>query len=145
MTNEPLRIETDDAIRNFRRVFLGPRGQTLMWEASYKAYGVFFALAVVDLIIVVGVLGRPFLSLSVIYSLGACILITKLIMKRTDSETPLRALPGMATATVKAGRGPKTPHAYRFDASAVRIVPDPWEDSVRTQFYADRHLSRETA
>ena len=142
----PIKVETDDAIRNIRRVFLGPKGQTLMWEASYKAYGVFSALAVLDLIIVVGVIGQPFLSLAVIYTLGACILMTKAIMARTDSETPLRALPGMATATVKAGRTPTGTHLFRLDSSHVRVLDDPWEASVQAQFYAGSAAgSRETA
>lgn len=138
MTDTHYQIETDDAIRNFRRVFLGPRGQTLMWEATYKAYGVFAALAALDLIIVVGIVGQPFLSQAVIYTLGACVLLTKGIMGRTDSETPLRALPGMAVATVKAGKSATEAHRYRYDVRGIRFVEDPWEASVQAQFYAGR-------
>lgn len=131
MTVDQVTVDTDDDIRGFRRVFMGPNGMTLPWEASFKAYGVFFLLAVVALWVTVAVIGRPFLTTSTIYVIGGCVLATRGIMSRTDSETPLKALPAMTAATVKAGRNTDAPTVTKVDTTGVRIVRDPWEDSVQ--------------
>lgn len=133
MTTSPIRSETDDAIRNFRRVFLGANGSTLPWEASYKAYGVFALFALVDLVLVLGVLGWPLLSMRVIYSLAVCAGLTRLVMKRTDAETPLRALPSVVVATAKAGRLDNHTHITKFDTSHLRVTDDPWEPSTQSR------------
>jgi hypothetical protein len=128
---DPIPVDTDDDIRGFRRLFMGPTGMTLPWEASFKAYGVFAGLAVVALWLLVGVLGRPVLTTATVYVLGACILLTRGIMSRTDSETPLKALPSITAATMRAGRTTDVPRITKVDNASVRIVPDPWESSVQ--------------
>jgi hypothetical protein len=124
-------VETDDAIRKFRRLFFGPNGYTLPFEASYTAIGVFTGVAAVLMWVVIAVAGFPFLSYPTFYAVVVAVLITKGIMKLTDSETPLRSLPNMAVSTAKAGRNVTTPTVVKISAANVRVVTDPWEPAVQ--------------
>lgn len=124
-------VETDDGIRNFRRLFFGPNGYTLPFEASYTAIGVFGCLTTVFMWVVIAIVGAPFLSYPTFYANVAAVLATKGLMKLTDSETPLQSLPGMAVSTVKAGHGDTTPTTVKISAASVRVVPDPWQTAVQ--------------
>lgn len=130
MNREVIRVDTDDAIRNIRRVLVGVNGTSLPFEASYKAYGVFALFGALDLFLVIGVLGQPLLSLAVIYTLGACVLLTKLVMRFTDTETPLRSLPRMTVAVARSGRIPGEGRIVRINP-VLRFTEDPWQDSVQ--------------
>lgn len=130
MNREVIRVDTDDAIRNIRRVLVGVNGTSLPFEASYKAYGVFTLFAMLDLVLVIGVIGKPFLSLTVIYTLGVCVLLTKLVMRFTDTETPLRSLPRLTVAVARSGRAPGEGRTVRINP-VLRVTEDPWQDSTQ--------------
>lgn len=127
----PVRLTTDDDIRNFRRVWLGPNGQSLPWQASFKAYGVFAGLMIVSMWVAIAIFQNPFSATLAVNVGSVCALACWGIMRLTDSETPLRALPGMAVAGARAGRTADPTSSHKADTSRLRVIPDPWEKAVQ--------------
>jgi hypothetical protein len=86
------RIRPDDDIRRHRHVWLGPKGMTLPFQATYTAWGLFFVIFVGELLFEAAM---PFLTVSIfpVWEFVIAMVLATLLSGVIDHDKPLRMLP----------------------------------------------------
>src|SRR3954452_25115883 len=85
-----MRLETDDDVYAVDNVYLGPPGYTFPWKARYFAYGLWFALVVVGLIVERATVGLGVWP--IVYLVLGAVLVTRVVGRRVSHDVPVRAI-----------------------------------------------------
>jgi hypothetical protein len=87
-------LRTDDVVRRQRAIWLGPPGHRWPFDATYVAWAVGFAAAVVcgggGLLVGVVVGGRTLWPLGLIVGAAAAWWLTRALLRRVDHDRPVR-------------------------------------------------------
>lgn len=89
-----LRIKPDDDVRRVRNVWIGPKGMTLPFQASYTAWFLFFAILIVELVFE-AVMPGLHVSLFPAIELMIAMLLATFISGALDHDKPLKMVPRM--------------------------------------------------
>lgn len=89
-----LRIKPDDDVRRIRNVWVGPKGMTLPFQATYTAWVLFFAVLITELLFEAAMPGLS-VSLFPMWELMIAVLLATFISGALDHDKPLRMLPGV--------------------------------------------------
>lgn len=120
----PRRIETDDEVRRFNFVFLGPQGKTLPWHARYASYGV--GAGVFLTILLIEALTPLHVGVPPVWEAVITILVTSYVMSAVDHDKPIQAVLRNVVDVARAPRPSSTGTRVSRPASGiVKITKDP--------------------
>jgi hypothetical protein len=116
----PTRVSTDDAIRRWRSVWLGPRGWTLPFHAKYQAWVLFFGIFF-GLLLIEGITPLP-VSVFPTWEFTIALVVTTLVSGWLDHDKPLSMVLPVLRQRLRAPRRTKpTARRYKPMPSRIRI------------------------
>lgn len=119
----PRRIETDDEVRRFSAVWLGPPGYGFPFHARYTAYGVFAAVFAV--ILLVEALTPLAMRIPPIWEVCIALLVTMFVMSAVDHDKPVGAVLRNAWSSIQRPVPRDVEHARAPRTRRVKITREP--------------------
>lgn len=122
-----LRVKPDDDIRRHRNVWIGPKGITLPFQASYTAWFLFFVILTIELVFEALMPGTK-VSVFPVWEVMIAVLLATFINGTLDHDKPLRMLPRVyrqhlaaLAATLRRHRHRRHPAATYKPTLRVRV------------------------